>query len=85
MKSCLGNPEKLDDFHWGLIIGSFVPLGIKLHIAGDFYGDNLERFSYLLKPSVIVFLFCLFVNNNYVQMHMFKNKSFDVFVNKTQE
>ena len=30
----LGNPEKFDDFYWGVITGSFVPLGIKRHIAG---------------------------------------------------
>ena len=55
-KILLGNPEKFDDFYWGLITGSSVPLGIELHTARD-YGNIIERFPYLLKPSVIVFLF----------------------------
>ena len=38
-----------------------------------------------LKAISNCLLFCLFVNNNYVQMHMFNNESLDVFVNKTQE
>ena len=75
----LGNPEKFGDFYRGVIAGSFIPLGIKLYTAENFMEYNLERFPYPLKPSVIVFLFCLFVDNNYIQMHMFKNKSLDVF------
>ena len=35
-KILLGNPGNLDDFYWGLITGSLVPLGIKLHTVGDF-------------------------------------------------
>ena len=53
----LGNLKKLDDFYRRLIIGSFVPLGIKLHVVGNFMENNLERFPYLLKPSAIVFYF----------------------------
>ena len=56
-KSCLGNSEKFGDFYRGLITGSFVPLGIRLHTVGNFMEINLERFPYLLKPSVIVFYF----------------------------
>ena len=31
-----GDPEKFGNFYWGVIIGSFIPLGIKLNIVGDF-------------------------------------------------
>ena len=41
--------------------------------------NSLETFSYFFHLSLIVPL-CLFVNSNYVQMHMFINESLDVFL-----
>ena len=54
----LGNPKRFGDFYRGVITGSFVPLGIKLHTVGGFYRNILERFPYFLQPLVIIFLFC---------------------------
>ena len=64
--------------------------GLKFCSAGDLddvlYGFLMEYpkdvFLSFNLSVIVLFHSCLFVNSNYVQMHMFINESLDVFVNK---
>ena len=62
----LGNPEKLGDFHRGIlgaVTGSFVPPGMwenLISLSCTLWGilwNSLNTLSYFLNPLVIVFLF----------------------------